>query len=539
MKPTTYNAALYLRLSRDDDLEGESNSISTQRMMLRKYAEQNNFKIVDEYVDDGYSGTDFDRPSFKRMIVDIENGKINTVITKDLSRLGRNYLLTGQYIELFFPAHNVRYIAIDNNVDSENQQSNEFTPFLNIINEWYARDISKKVKHALFTRNEAGAHYGTYAPLGYIKDPDKTGHLLIDERTRWIVEKIYALALQGMGAAKITRILTAEKVPTAGWLNYQRYGTFSNIYVDAPPEKAYTWSIAQVKSILTEETYIGNSIHNKQTNVSFKDKRKIRKAKEEWWRVENTHEAIISKEDFQKVQEMIASRRRQKKDGTTQIFAGLIKCADCGWSLAYGMNKQNSKPYGYYHCSRNGQGLHQCSMHYIRYDVLYDYILSRLQYWFKEIQQDERQILHQILKSSDSERNSARKKAASELKKAQKRQSEIDTLFSRMYEDRVTGKITERNFSMLSDKYQTEQATLTQTIDSLRQQLAQDTQESVDAEKWIALIKQYASPTELTAELLNALIEKILVHEADKEKDEDGNRVQEVEIYYRFIGKLD
>jgi len=297
----------------------------------------------------------------------------------------------------------------------------------------------------------------------------------------------------------------------------------------------YTWTIAQVKSILKDEVYIGHSVHNKQGNISFKDKRKIRRQKDEWWKVENTHEGIISQEDFQKVQEMIAGRRRQKKDGTTQIFAGLAKCADCGWSMRFGTNRQNKTPYSHYTCSQYGQGLRQCSSHYIRYDVLYAYVLSRLQHWFSEVQQDERRILQQILNSSDNERNSARKKAASELKKAQKRQSEIDTLFSRMYEDRVTGKITERNFSMLSDKYQTEQEELAQTIDSLQQQLAHDTQESADAEKWIALIKQYASPAELTAELLNALIEKILVHKAD----EDGNRVQEVEIYYRFIGKID
>ena len=537
MKPTTYNTALYLRLSRDDELQGESNSISTQRMMLRRYAEQNHFNIADEYIDDGFSGTNFERPSFQRMISDIENGKINCVITKDLSRLGRNYLLTGQYIELFFPAHNVRYIDIDNGIDSENQQSSEFAPFLNIINEWYARDISKKVKRALYTRNENGAHYGTYAPLGYRKNPDKKGHLLVDEETRWIIEKIFSLALQGIGAAKITHILASEQVPTPGWLNFHRYGTFANIYADAPSEKAYAWTIAIVKEILKSETYIGNSVHNKQTNISFKDKRKVRKPQEEWWRVENTHEAIISKEDFQKVQEMIASRRRQKKDGTVQIFAGLIKCADCGWSLAYGMNKQNKTPYGYYHCSKNGQGLRQCSMHYIRYDVLYSYVLSRLQYWCNKVQQDESQLLERLLKSSDSERGSAKKNAVSELKKAQKRQAEIDLLFARMYEDRVTGKITERNFSMLSGKYQTEQETLAQTIDSLQQQLAQGTQESADAEKWISLIKQYTAPAELTAELLNALIEKILVHEA--EKDENGNRVQKVEIYYCFIGKID
>lgn len=537
MKPTTYNTALYLRLSRDDELQGESNSISTQRMMLRRYAEQNNLNIVDEYVDDGYSGTNFERPSFKRMIDDIENGKINCVVTKDLSRLGRNYLLTGQYIELFFPAHNVRYIAIDNGVDSENQQSNEFTPFLNILNEFYSRDISKKVKRALYTRNEAGAHYGAYAPLGYIKDPDKKGHLLIDEETRWIVEKIFTLALQGMGTAKITKILTDEKVPTSGWLNYTRYGSFANIYADAPVGKAYAWTVAIVKEILKSPTYIGNSVHNKQTNVSFKDKRKVRKSQEEWWTVENTHEAIISKEDFQKVQEMIASRRRQKKNGTTQIFAGLVKCADCGWSLAYGMNRQNKNPYSYYHCSKNGQGLRQCSMHYIRYDVLYAYVLSRLQHWFKEVQQDESQLLQRLLKSNDNERSLVKKKTVSDLKKAQKRQAELDDLFSRMYEDRVTGKITERNFSMLSDKYQTEQEELETMIDSLQKQLAQDTQESADAGKWIALIKQYAYPTELTAELLNAFIEKILVHEAVKDKN--GNRVQKVEICYRFIGKID
>ena len=537
MKPTTYNAALYLRLSRDDELQGESNSIATQRMMLRKYAEQNHFNVAGEYSDDGYSGTNFERPSFKRMISDIENGKINCVITKDLSRLGRNYLQVGMYTEMFFPQKNVRFIAIDNNVDSENQQSSEFAPFLNIINEWYARDISKKVKRAFRTRNEAGAHYGAYAPLGYIKNPDKKGHLLIDTETRWIVEKIFGLAVQGRGAASITRILTEEKVPTPGWLNYQRYGTFANHFADAPPEKAYAWTIAIVKEILKSETYIGNSVHNKQTNISFKDKRKVRKSESEWWRVENTHEAIISKEDFQTVQGMIASRRRKQKDGTTQIFSGLVSCADCGWSLAYGMNKQNKNPYGYYRCSKYGQGLRQCSMHYIRYDVLYSYVLSRLQFWFSEVQQDESRLLQQILESRDKDRCMEQKETVSELKRAKKRLAETDTLFSRLYEDRITGKITEHNFSMLSDKYQKEQDGLTKTINTLQKQLEQETQKTTDAEKWISLIKQYTYPVELTAELLNAFIEKILVHEAVT--DEHGDRVQKVEIFYRFIGRID
>ena len=503
---------------------------------LRQYAAEHGLTVVDEYIDDGWSGTNFERPSFQRMIDDIEDGKINCVVTKDLSRLGRNYILTGQYTEIYFPSKGVRYIAINDNVDTINGES-ELAPFLNILNEMHARQTSKKVKAAMRTRFANGAHYGAYAPLGYVKDPDKKGHLLIDPETRWIVEKIFDLAVHGRGAASITRILVEEKVPTPGWLNYERYGTFANIYAGAPAEKAYAWTIAQVKSILKEETYIGHSVHNKQSNISFKNKKKVRKPQEEWYRVENTHEAIISEEVFQKVQELIASRRRKRRNGTTQIFAGLIKCADCGWSLAYGENKQNKNPYGYYHCSKNGQGLRQCSMHYIRYDVLYAYVLARLQYWSMLAQKDEDKLLKRLLNASDRERNSAKKKQAAELKKAEKRKAEVDGLFAKMYEDWSAGRITEYNFNMLSEKYQNEQKELETKIRQLHEMMEAAVQTAADAEKWIALMKQYVNPVELTAELLNTLIEKITVHEAVK--GEDGSREQEVEIYYRFIGKID
>ena len=503
---------------------------------LRQYAAEHGLTVVDEYIDDGWSGTNFERPSFQRMIDDIEDGKINCVVTKDLSRLGRNYILTGQYTEIYFPSKGVRYIAINDNVDTINGES-ELAPFLNILNEMHARQTSKKVKAAMHTRFANGAHYGAYAPLGYVKDPDKKGHLLIDPETRWIVEKIFDLAVHGRGAASITRILVEEKVPTPGWLNYERYGTFANIYAGAPAEKAYAWTIAQVKSILKEETYIGHSVHNKQSNISFKNKKKVRKPQEEWYRVENTHEAIISEEVFQKVQELIASRRRKRRNGTTQIFAGLIKCADCGWSLAYGENKQNKNPYGYYHCSKNGQGLRQCSMHYIRYDVLYAYVLARLQYWSMLAQKDEDKLLKRLLNASDRERNSAKKKQAAELKKAEKRKAEVDGLFAKMYEDGSAGRITEYNFNMLSEKYQNEQKELETKIRQLHEMMEAAVQTAADAEKWIALMKQYVNPVELTAELLNTLIEKITVHEAVK--GEDGSREQEVEIYYRFIGKID
>jgi DNA invertase Pin-like site-specific DNA recombinase len=531
-----YNTALYLRLSRDDELQGESGSIQTQRMMLRQYAAENGLSVVDEYIDDGWSGTNFDRPGFQRMIDDIEEGKINCVVTKDLSRLGRNYILTGQYTEIYFPSKGVRYIAINDNVDTNNGES-ELAPFLNILNEMHARQTSKKVKAAMHTRFANGAHYGTYAPIGYVKDPEKKGHLLVDSETRWIVEKIFDLASHGAGAAKITNILLREQVPTPGWLNYQRYGTFAHIYEGAPEEKRFAWTIAQVKSILKEETYIGNSIHNKQSNISFKNKKKVRKPKEEWYRVENTHEAIISEDVFRQVQEQILSRRRKQKNGKTQIFSGLVRCADCGWTLAYGENKANKKPYGYFCCSQYRQGLQQCKAHYIRFDVLYPYVLSRVQYWSGLAQKDDEKLLKQLLKASDNQRNSSKKKNATDLRKAEKRKAEVDGLFAKMYEDWSAGRITEYNFNMLSEKYQREQQELEEKIQKIREAVETAVQTESDAGKWVDLIKQYTNPTELTAELLNTLIEKIVVHEAIKH--EDGSREQEVEIFYRFIGKID
>ena len=533
---TIYNTALYMRLSRDDELQGESGSIQTQRMMLRQYAAEHGLNVIDEYIDDGWSGTNFDRPDFQRMIDDIEDGKINCVVTKDLSRLGRNYILTGQYTEIYFPSKGVRYIAVNDNVDTINGE-NELAPFLNILNEMHARQTSKKVKAAMRTRFANGAHYGAYAPLGYVKDPDKKGHLLVDSETRWIIEKIFDLAVHGRGAASITRILVEEKVPTPGWLNFQRYGTFANIYAGAPEEKAYAWTIAQVKSILKEETYIGHSVHNKQTNISFKNKKKVRKPKEEWYRVENTHEAIISRDVFEQVQKQIASRRRQQKDATTQIFAGLVKCADCGWSMRFGTNRQNKTPYSHFTCSQYGQMGTQCSAHYIRYDTLYVYVLSRIQYWSHRAQLSEEKLLRQILKNGDRERMTAAKRQESELKRAEKRKAEVDGKFVRMYEDWSAGRITEYNFNLLTKKYQTEQLELEEKINRLQAELSAEQQTALDAEKWIALIKQYANPTELTAELLNTLIEKIVIHEATK--GEDGMREQEIEIYYRFIGKID
>ena len=362
----------------------------------------------------------------------------------------------------------------------------------------------------------------------------------MDEDTRWIIERIFSLAAHGMGAAKVTKTLIAEKVPTPGWLNYTRSGAFANIYANAPEEKRYAWTIAQVKSILRNETYIGNTVHYRETNISYKNKKRVRKAQEEWLRIENTQEAIISKEIFDRVQEQIASRRRQMKDATTQIFAGLVKCADCGWSMSLATNRCNKTPYSYFNCTsyrQFGKVEGKCSAHYVRYDTLYEYVLSRLQYWAGQAQEDEDKLLNRLLNASAKEQGAGNKRQAAELKRAEKRKSEVDGKFVKLYDDWSVGRISEYNFNMLSQKYQAEQQELSEKIDRLTAELDTVKQTEMDAGKWLALIKQYAHLTELTAPVLNTLNEKIVVHEPNK--DEIGCREQEIEIYYRFIGKID
>ena len=537
MKQPNINTAIYMRLSRDDDNYGDSVSIETQRTILTQFARENGFHVVDEYVDDGWSGTNFERPSFQKMMDDIESGRVNCIITKDLSRFGREHVMMDYYLEYYFPEKKVRYIAVSDGEDTEKGLS-DFVPFKNLFNEWFAKDTSRKIKTSMNAKFRAGEHTCAYAPIGYKKNPDIKNKLMIDEETRWIVKKIFELALLGNGASKIMKLLIADRVPTPSYLNYKRFGTFSNIYADAPEEKAWEWNIGQVKSILKDETYIGNSVHYRQTKASFKSKRRVYRDRSEWLTVEGTHEPIISKSDFDNVQGQLASRRREKKDFTTQVFAGLLKCSGCGWALTYATHKRKDGTYGYYKCGKYSMyGKGYCSNHHIHYDTLYAYVLSRLQYWSKQAHTDEEKLLKKLLNAGDRESGAIRKKQENDLKRAEKRRAELDNLFTRLYEDWVAGRITEYNFNMLSAKYQDEQAQLDEQLNGLKAKLNETRQTSTDAEKWISYIRETAYPTELTAPLLNTLIEKIVVHDAVKV--EDGTKEQEIEIYYRFIGKIE
>ena len=533
-----YNTALYMRLSRDDENYGDSISIETQRLVLNAYARDQGFFVVDEYVDDGWSGTNFERPGFQRMLQDIEAGKVNCVLVKDLSRFGREHVMMDYYLEFYFPEKQIRSIAIADNEDTEKGLS-DFVPFKNLFNEFWAKDTSRKVKAAIHAKHAAGECTATKPPFGYIKDPEHKNHIIVDEENRWVIKKMFDMAAHGAGTKRIAQALAKEKIPTPGYIAYQRSGLYANIYRDAPPEKAYAWSISVVSGILKDETYIGNSIHNKQSTVSYKNKKRLNKPSDDWFCVEGTHEPIIDADVFWQVQEQIGNRRRAMKDAEPQIFAGLLKCADCGKAMVVSAVTARAT-YRYYNCNnyrKYSRITGACSSHSIRYDVLYYHILSRIQHWVKQAHTDEQALLQKLLSTTDQERKAAMKKKAAELKKTEKRKEDVDRRFKKLYDDWADERITEYNFEMLSKKYQAEQQEIDEKISQLQVSLEKEYQNAQDAEKWIRAVKQYEYPTELASELLNTLIEKILIHEPVKSSP--GFKDQEIEIFYRFVGKLD
>ena len=402
-----------------------------------------------------------------------------------------------------------------------------------------AKDTSRKIKGAFRAKFLNGERVNSMAPFGYVKHPEIKNKLMIDEETAWIVRKIFDLAVHGMGVRRIANTLMDEKIPCPGWFQYTRNGGCARYFEGQSEEKRYVWSQPYLRNILKDETYIGNTIHNRWGTVSYKNKRMVRTPDEKCLRIEGTHEAIITPDVFETVQKQIASRRRECKGKRTQIFAGLLKCADCGLGMRYGIQSSAKSQYAYFMCGkyRDYQTKSGCTTHYIRYDTLYAYVLARIQHWSARAIQDEDALLNQLLSAGDRERNAAKKKQTTELKKATKRKAEVDGLFAKLYEDWAAGRITEYNFNMLTAKYQAEQSELAEKIDTLTAELDTVKQTESDARKWVDLIQQYANPTELTAPLLNALIEKIVVHQSVK--GEDGEQEQEIEIFYRFIGKID
>ena len=541
-QPDIYNAALYLRLSKDDGLDNiESSSIQTQKEMLTRYCRENGIIIGNYYVDYGYSGTNFDRPAFKQMISDIEDGKINCVITKDLSRLGRNYLESGAYIEIFFPEHNVRYIALNDGVDTIRATSMEITPFRNLLNDMYAKDISNKIKSALLTRQKQGKFIGDKAPYGYQKDPNDKNHLIIDERYAPIVRRIFEMSKSGMGINAISKQLRAEKIPRPAAAAIETIQSYDR-YAD--DETACEWSHGSVRDILENPVYAGHIRGQKRPKISMKSSKRKSVDTAGTFIVENCHEPIIDPKEWELVQRLIASRRHILPDGEEKynnIFSGLLKCGTCGTGLTTSVDRRKKREFLIdkvsYECNRYRlRGRENCTQHRIDARDLYESVLADIKRIAKAAIENDKKMLKNIggkLRKNETDKT---KQDEKDLKKFNKRLAELDKLFAKLYEEHVSGKITDRNYNNLSAVYEKEQMELENKIDELNSIIKENNLNNSNAEKFVETIKNYADITELNAAMLNTLIDKIVVHEAEII---DGEKVQKLDVYYKFVGILD
>lgn len=533
-----YIAALYCRLSKDDGSTNESMSIYSQKAMLKQYAEQNNIAVYDYYVDDGYSGTNFERPAFKKMITDIENGKINCVITKDLSRLGRNYLESGAYIEMYFPQKNVRYIAITDGIDTINSYEFDIMPFKNILNEMYAKDTSKKVKSALKSRMKEGTYIGSKAPFGFKKDPDDKHRLIIDERVKPIIELVYELCLEGKGTQLISQEMMKRKIP--------RPSSFlenADKLYGLTEENKYKWTHRMVLSILRDPVYCGNMERNKRPTLSFKNRKRLYVPKEDRIVVKDTHEGIVSEEVWTQVQNMLDKRKNTNKSGITydNIFKGLVKCPDCNYALTpktdYRLNKKDTIDFVHFSCSGYKKyGVKSCTSHRINARDLYNVVLEDIQYHGQMALSSRENFVMKIAEKIDKDKVDERKDKTEKLSLYKNKLNDLDKAFEKLYEDRLSESISERNFNLMNEKLSKQQEELIEEIDLLEEEIKAIADTEENCEQFVENISKFAKIKELNRYILNQVIDKIYVY--DKE-EVDGEIKQKVEIHYKFIGKLD
>ena len=524
--------ALYPRLSKDDELQGESNSISNQKRILEAYAKQNGFTNLRWYTDDGYSGANFQRPGFQSMLADIEAGKVGTVIVKDMSRLGRNYLQVGFYTEMLFPQKGVRFIAVNDNVDSANGgMDNDFTPLRNLFNEWLVRDTSKKIKAVKRSKGMSGKPVTSKPVYGYVMDEDE--NFIIDEEAAPVVQQIYQLCLAGNGPTKIARMLTEQQIPTPGTLEYRRTGSTRRYYPDYPNR----WATNTVVHILERREYLGHTVNFKTEKVSYKVKTSVLNPEEKQVIFENTHEPIIDAETWERVQELRRQRKRPNRFDEVGLFSGLLFCADCG-SVMYQQRYENeTRKQDCYICGSYKKRTRDCTAHFIRTDLLTAGVTANLRKVTSYAEKHEKQFMKLLV--AQSEDGGKRKNAAKrrELEAAEKRITELSAIFKRLYEDSVAGRISDTRFMELSADYEREQAELKDRAAQLRAELSKEQEATVNAEKFMGIVKKHTSFEELTPTLLREFVEKIVVHECSY--DENKNRRQEIEIYYSFVGKVD
>ena len=536
-----YNVGAYSRLSKEDDrAELESSSIATQKALLSEYVRKQGWRLVKSYADDGYSGISDQRPAFQEMLQDIKAGLIDCVVTKDLSRLGRNYLDCGLYLEVFFPEHNVRYIAVNDGVDTLNRAAMDIAPFRNILNEMYSADVSMKIKSAYRARFQQGKFMGTHAPYGYLKDPADHNHLVIDEAVAPVIRKIFSLAMEGWGIVKIRHWINTQNIlrPAAyqveqGILGYERY-------FEDNEENRTTWSENSVRMILRGPVYAGHLTGYKRPAVSMKSRKRPSRLPEEWETVQGTHVGIVSQEDFDTVQELVTGRRGKGQSGYDNIFSGIIKCADCGYHLSAGSANRRKRPEildcVVYSCGNYTRyGNLTCSSHSLEARDLHNAVLEDINH-FADMALHDPKALKTIQQRLSAISTGEVKALERERRKLAKRLAELDRLFSALYEDKVMEAITERNYVSLSAKYEKEQLEAVARLQEIDAELAAKGHADRGAEDFLALIQGYAGITELTAAILNALIDKIVVSE--RYRNAEGALEQKLTIHYKFVGNL-
>lgn len=525
--------ALYCRLSRDDELQGDSNSIKNQKAILQKYAEDNGFRNLRFFVDDGYSGTNFDRPDFQRMIAEMGDGNVATIIVKDMSRLGRDYLKVGYYTEVAFPEADVRFIAINNGVDSANQQDSDFTPFLNIINVWYAKDTSKKIRAVFKAKGESGKPLCTNPPYGYVKDPQDKLHWIIDEDAATVVKEIFHLCMKGLGPTQIATELTKRKIE-----NPAAHGKRNGINVSAQQERddLFIWRTSTIARILTRQEYLGHTVNFKTKRKSYKQKKQLKNNPSEWQIFRNTHDAIIDEETFKTVQRIRDGRRKVSRLGDMGILSGMMFCADCDNKLYQVRGKGWEHDKEYFVCATYRKVKGGCSSHQIRNVVVEQLLLQNLQRVTAFARGHEDEFLQLITNNFEKELNKELRDCRKEFDQAKARISKLDTIIQRLYEDNVEGKISDERFMKMSTTYESEQKELNARVTALRYFIDHAKEKSLNAEHFLSLVRKYTDIKELDAEIIREFVEKIIVFKAEKI---DGHRVQRIQIIYNCIGAVE
>lgn len=529
--------ALYERLSRDDELIGESNSIKNQKQLLENYAHKNGYSPIRHFTDDGVSGTTFEREGFQAMIAEVEAGNVSAVIVKDMSRFGRDYLKVGFYTEVMFKEKGVRFIAINNGIDSANQQDSDFTPFLNIMNEWYARDASRKIQAVFKSRMQDGKRVSPSVPYGYLRSPEDKQKLIIDEEPAAVVRRIYQMVIEGKGVTAIADILTAEKVliPSAYAKIHCPENNHSKGFTNP-----YLWSATAVSYILEKQEYMGHTVLGKTVSVSYKTKKRRKAEPDELMIFKNTHPAIVDEETWYLAQKLRKTVRKPSYDRPPHPLTGLVYCADCGHKMTHRQpSPTKKKKYDAddaYICGSYRQRTRNCTMHFIKTSVLWELILTAIREVSDYVRQDEQAFIDKVQQTSTVQIAETQREQKRRLAEATERNGELNTLIKKLHEGNATGKIPDKHFERLLAEYDREQTALETEIEDLQEQIDSFNEDSTKADKFIAVVRRYTDFTELTTPMLNEFIEKVVVHEATGGRTD---RKQKIDVYFNFVGQVE